>query len=141
MIKRVIIPGFAAGIIMMLAGIGLSMAYNLVFPSLKSEYTDTYLFRSWDDPVMSLYFVHPILVALLLAWIWDKTKTVFPVSASSMKKALIFTSIYWLFSICGMIITYSSFQISLLMVSSWTLSAFIQGIIGSMVIVGLNPDR
>jgi len=140
MIKKIITPGFAAGLVMMLIGIILSKGYNFILPSLQAEYENSHLFRPWSDPLMSLYFVHPVLIGLLLAWIWDKTKTVFPYSASAMKKAAIFTLIYSLFSICGMIMTYSSFPVSLLMVSSWTLSVFIQGIIGTMIIVGLNPE-
>jgi len=140
MTKKVITPGLAAGLVMMLAGIGLSRLYTIVFPTLESEYTDSYLFRPWTDPIMSLYFVHPFLVGLLLAWIWDKTKTAFPYSFSSMEKTITFASVYWLFSICGMIMTYSSFPVSLLMVASWTFTVLIEGALGALVLVGLNPE-
>ncbi len=140
MTKKVIIPGLAAGVAMMLIGIGLSRLYTILFPTLVAEYSNTYLFRPWTDPIMLLYFVHPFLVGLLLALIWDKTKTVFPYSQSSMRRAFTFASFYWMFSICGMLMTYSSFPVSLLMVTSWTLSAFIEGAIAALVLVGLNPE-
>jgi len=138
MIKKVITPGLAAGVVMLVAGIALSRLYTVIFPALETEYTNAYLFRPWTDPVMSLYFVHPFLVGLLLAWIWDQTKSLFPSSLSPTKKAFRFASFYWMFSICGMLITYSSFPVSLLMVGSWPISTFIEGLLGSMVIVRLN---
>lgn len=138
MIKRVIIPGLIIGIVMLLMGMALSRAYTMAFPQLESQYEDSYLFRPWSDPLMSLFFVHPILVGLVLAWIWDKVKGLFPATQSGWEKALRFALIYAVFSACGMLITYSTFPVSLLMMSSWTLSVFVEGVIGSWILSKLN---
>lgn len=139
--RKIIMPGLVAGIAMLVTGVSLSWIYNRIFPQLANEYSDEYLFRPWSDPVMLWFFVHPIAVALLLAWIWDKVKDLFPSVLSSGEKAIRFALIYSIFSACGMLITYSTFPVSLLMVGSWLLSVFIEGIIGTWLLAKLNPSN
>ena len=138
MTKKIIVPGIASAVIMLAVGMALSKAYTTVFPELAKEYANPALFRPWSDPVMSWYFVYPILVGPLLAWIWDETKSAFPETLSRRQKAVRFGLIYWLFSVCGMLMTYSSFPVSLLMVGSWTLSVLVEGMIASLILSKLN---
>lgn len=141
MIKRIVLPGLVVGIVMLSVGILLSMAYMILFPGLRDEYTDSSLFRTMTDPRMRMYFVHPILVGLLLSWIWDKTKDTFSQKLPGWQKGVRFAMIYTLFSLCGMLITYSTFPVSLLMVSTWAINTFIEGMIGSLLLSAFNESK
>jgi hypothetical protein len=138
--KRVVLSGMIAGIGMLIINVVLSSAYTVFFPTLQREYENGYLFRSWSDPVMSIYFVHPILAGLFLAWIWDKTKSLFG-GLKWWSGGYKFGLIYWLFSVMGMIMTYSSFQVSLLLVGSWTVSILIEGVLTGLLFAKLNPMK
>jgi hypothetical protein len=138
MAKKVIVPGLVAGILMLVVALALGWVYNAIFPGLQNEYTNPNLFRSWSDPLVSWYFVHPFLVGLLLAWIWNKTKVLFATTLTPLQQAVRFASIYWVFSVCGMIMTYSSFPVSLLMVGTWTASILFEGLAASFLLAKLN---
>ena len=123
--KKVVIPALVAAIGMIAAGIVISYLFNLLFPSLKAEYQNTLLFRPWKDPLMYLMFIQPFLLAVALTWGWDKIKTLF--QGTIGRKAFNFTLIMLVISILpGMLMSVSSFQISVLMTLTWTISSFFQ---------------
>jgi len=130
--KKIIVPGLAAGLLMLLVSLLLTPILYLVFPGLPAEYQTPGLFRPWSDPLMSLIFVHPILLGLILAWVWDQVK-------SAVGNGLKFGVGVWLIaSVPGMFISYSSFYLSLAMITSWTLLALVQLIFAGMVYARLN---
>jgi len=123
--KKVVIPALVAAIGMIAAGIVISYLFNFLFPSLKAEYQNTLLFRPWKDPLMYLMFIQPFLLAVALAWGWDKIKTLF--QGALGRKAFNFTLVYLVIAIVpGMLMSVSSFQISVLMTLTWTISSFFQ---------------
>lgn len=130
--KKIISTGLIVGAIMLIASLAVSWIFGYFFPGVKAEYENTGLFRPWSDPKMSLYFLHPFLAAFLLAWFWDKTKIVF-------KNGVNFGVFYWIIaSIPGMFISYSSFQVSFLMILEWTLAGLIQAILAGLVLEKMN---
>lgn len=135
--KKVIISGLIAALGMFAAGIAIGLLLNLLLPSVKAEYESTGMFRSWDDPIMYVYFLQPFLLSIALAWVWNKVNSLF--NGSIMKKALYYALIYWFVAaIPGMIMTVSSFKISILMTLSWTISSFFQAWIASLIIIRMN---
>jgi hypothetical protein len=87
---------------------------------------------------MSLYFLYPFILGVILAFIWDKTKDLIK-DKKIVKRALKFAFYYWLVSsIPGMFITYSSFVVSLPMVISWSVSGFIQAFVAAIVLAKFN---
>lgn len=135
--KKIIIPGLIAGLLMLVAAIVVGYAFNFVFPSLKGEYENTVMFRPWDDPVMYVWFVQPFLLAFVLAWIWDKVKLMF--QGSLAKRVFYFALIYWMVAIIpGMLMSISSFKISVLMTLTWTLSSLIQAWMAAWIIIRMN---
>lgn len=67
---------------------------------------------------MLMYFGHPFILGLALSYLWEKIK---------VKDPLEFAKLYFLVAtIPGMFISLSSFQVSLLMVVTWTISGFVQ---------------
>jgi len=139
MFKKIVLPGLLAGIAMLVTGICVSALVTAIFPSLKSQYTNTQLFRAMDDPMMTLYFIHPFFLGMVLAWIWNDVKTIFS-GQSIMASAWKFAIRYWFVSVSGMIISYSSFQISFIMVGSWTVSILVESIVVAFILAKLNPS-
>ncbi len=123
--KRTISVGLLAGLVLLLVGLALNAAISRVAPSLQAEYENAAVFRSWSDPLMSLYFLYPFLFGVLLAWVWRR---VTPLQISWNRFA---GAVFLVFTIPGMLITYASFQVSLSMVLSWTLSGLIDAVIAS----------
>ena len=134
--KKILIPGLVAGVAMLIAGMIVSQLINLAFPALMEEYKAA-LFRPWEDPLMSLYFAHPFVVGLALAFVWDKVKGL--LSGGPLKRATNFALAYFIVAtIPGMLISYSSFPLSILMILSWTLSSLIQAWTAGLVLAKLN---
>ncbi len=130
--KKAILFGLLVGVLLLAVGMGLNFLLNALFPQLVAEYGNVAIFRPWDDPKMSLFFIYPFLVAILLAFTWAKCKTAF--QGSVFKKGLTFGFIYFAIAIIpGMLMSYSSFQVSALLVGSWTLSGLLDGIIAGLI--------
>ena len=88
---------------------------------------------------MSLFFLYPFVLGFVLAWVWDKTKKLFE-AKSEFERACKFGGAYWVIAgIPGMLITYSSFQVSLLMVLAWTISGFVEAVVAGFIFVKKNP--
>jgi len=125
----------SVGIIMLIISMALSMLLTMTFPSLQAEY-ETPAFRPWDDPLMSLFFLYPIVLGIVLTYLWFKTR-------SSWKNGLDFGIAFGiLMSVPMFIVNYSSFNFSLLMVGSWTVFGFINVLVAGMVLEklgGLTP--
>jgi hypothetical protein len=134
--KKVILPGLLAGLTMLVISMLLTQVNNIILPDLQTEYTNPALFRPWSDPLMSLIFVEPFIVGLILAWLWHQTKCL--IKSPGLQKGLKFGLIYGVIGMPGMIMSYSSFPISLTMTLSWTVSGFIQVIGAGLVLAKLN---
>lgn len=129
--KNKYLLGISVGIILLVTTMVFSMILESVFPGLKAEY-ETAAFRPWEDPLMSLFFLYPIVLGLFLACIWTKTR-------KSWKSGLEFGLLFGLFlSIPMFIVNYSSFTFSLLMVGSWTIVGFLNAIIAGLALEKLE---
>ena len=136
--KKFIVPGLVAGVVMLIVGMLVGQLLHMIFPQLIAEYQNPNLFRPWDDPLMSIYFAHPFIVALALAWVWGKVKGL--ISGSLGSKATHFALGYWVVAtIPGMVISYASFPLSLLIICTWTISSLVQAICAGLVFAKMNP--
>ncbi|HLG34309.1 MAG TPA: hypothetical protein VI757_05460 [Bacteroidia bacterium] len=125
--KKIIPAGLIAGAIMLAAGMFTGFVFQLAVPSIRNEYQNANLFRPWSDPLMSLYFIHPFLVGVIMAWLWSKTKDLIQ-GTTPGQKGMRFGMIYFLISVPGMLISYSSFPISIALTLSWTFAILVQGL-------------
>lgn len=131
--KKIFVPGFVAGLVNLVVGVILSQFYNFVSPAIAGEYTNIALFRLWSDPLMSLFFLYPFVLGLVLAWVWDETRKLFE-GKSAFERACKFGFAYWIAAtVPGMFITYSSFQVSLGLVLSWTLTGLVEAIVAGWI--------
>jgi len=122
-----IIIGGVSGVIMLSISVLITQFFETIFPLLKSEYTNSHLFRPWSDPLMSVYYIVPFLTGIILVWIWDSIKEIIP--GSKIVKGIRFGLGYWITTLPGMIMTYSSFSLSFIIVLSWTITTLAQSII------------
>lgn len=134
--KKIILPGLLVGLVNFIASMLVSKIFGVVFPALNAEYQNTNLFRPWTDPLMLLFFVYPFLLGIILAWFWEKTKTIF---GSDLKGGLKFGLAYWVVaSVPGMFVTYTSMPYSLTMVISWLAAGLVEGLLAGIIFAKLN---
>lgn len=133
--KRVVLPGVVAGIVILVLGMMVSYGFMLL-PTVAADY-NTNIMRSWQDPLMLLFFLHPFIQGVILAWIWNKAKGLF--KGSVYEKGLQFGFAIWLIaSVPGMFATYTSFQLSLLTVLSWLIGGLVSSIAAGMLFAKMN---
>lgn len=117
--------GIIAGIVLLIVGMGFNWLFGVIFPSLMTEYQNTAIFRPWDDPLMTAYFGYPFILGIVLAYLWDKVKANNPLE---------FAKLYFVIAtIPGMFISYTSFQLSPLMILTWTLVGLLQAYVAGVV--------
>lgn len=125
--KKIFLSGLILGAVLLVVSLISNQLSYFLFPGLKAEYQNPALFRPWTDPAMQLFFLHPFILGVILTWLWSKLKNSF---GNSFKFALA----YWLITLPGMFISYSSFPISLTMVISWSLSGLLQSLVAGVVL-------
>ena len=130
--KKVIPIGLLAGLLILIVGMLISQLFQLAAPELKSEYENTELFRSMNDPIMSLFYIHPFVLGMFFSWVWNLTKRLF-MQQHIWQRGSVFGVIYWLTTLPGMLISFSSFQVSLTMVVSWSLAALVEGVLAGIL--------
>jgi membrane protease YdiL (CAAX protease family) len=134
--KRIIWPGLLAGLLMLIIGFIVSWIFGLIFPGLMAEY-ESGIFRAWEDPLMMLYFLYPFVLGVCYAWVWGLSKDKF--KGTVWQRGAKFGLFLWIvFSIPGMLITYSSFVVSLLMIISWLVMGLVNGIVAGWIFAKLN---
>lgn len=135
--KKIIFPGLLAGLAMLLVSMASMPFWNAVFPTLQKEYMNPSVFRPWSDPLMSVMFLHPVVLGFILAWIWDNVHGA--IKAKGYQKGLWFGFAFWMASsVPGMLISYSSFIISFAMIISWTLTGLVQVLCAGLIFNKLN---
>ncbi len=136
--NKILVQGLITGVAMLLVSLVFSFSAGFIFPSLTAEYVNEAIFRPWSDPLMQMFFAYPFVLGIILAFVWDKVKN--SVAGKTItSRGLNFGLIYFMATTMpGMFITYSSFQVSLVLVMSWTLSGFIEAVVAGWVLAKLN---
>ena len=130
--KKVVKYGLIAGILMAVSGMLLSFLFGIIFPSINAVYQDTMIFRAMNDPLMSLFWLYPIVLGFVFSFIWDKTRKLFK-QKKVCKKAMSFAWMYFLVAaVPAFLINVSSFNLPILMVLTWTFMSFVNGLVGGL---------
>jgi len=131
--------GLIAGLIMLIISFVMTIILNLIFPQITLEYS-TQMYRSWNDPLMLLFYLHPFILGLILSWVWQLTSLI--MKGDDITKAVKFTFAYIIIAqIPGMYITFASMNVSLLMIMGWILTNLIQILCGSIIISKMNKKK
>jgi hypothetical protein len=133
--KKIIFSGLLAGLLLLvLSVIGL---YGTVwlFPSLAVQYFAPTFDRQSERAV--LYFAHPFVAGLALAWFWDRCKRLF--TGSFLGRGIEFGLLYWLVAVFPMMwLIYSTIDVSLALAASWLVFGLLQGIAAGLLLEKMN---
>ncbi|MGE5042418.1 MAG: hypothetical protein ACM3IJ_05990 [Candidatus Levyibacteriota bacterium] len=134
---RIFLQGILAGAVIFVVSFAFSFLLQFLLPNLQQEYVNS-MFRPWTDPLMSLYYVYPFILGIILSFLWTKVKPLFK-DKSFWKRGAKFGLLYWVASsIPGMFITYSSFNVSLTMVVVWSIGGLLEGIAAGILLARVN---
>lgn len=134
--KKIFWTGLFAGISMVIVNMILTPLFNFIFPGLKESYMNP-VFRPWEDPIMMLFFLYPIILGFGLSWVWEKTKNLF--LGSFWNRGLNFGFAYFVVAgIPAFLINFSSFNLPFFMILSWTIMGLINGLVAGLVLAKFN---
>lgn len=120
--------GVIAGVVILIIGFILNWLFSIIFPSLAQEYQSG-IFRPWTDPLMMAFFLHPFIVGIILAYFWELISVQLK-GESKAVKAWQFAKLYFVIAtIPGMFVSYTSFQVSFIMILTWTVMGFVQAFV------------
>ena len=107
-----------------------------VFPGLANEYFSE-TFRPGSNNAI-LYYLHPIILAFMLAWFWDRFKGEF--KGNAVLRGIELGVVYGLIAIVpAMLINYSAFDISLTLALTWLAYGITQGVIAGVIFGLMDP--
>jgi hypothetical protein len=133
--RKIFFSGLVTGVALLLLSIIGLYATIWLFPRLAVQYFDPQ-FDSQSERAI-LYFTHPFVVGLALAWFWDRCKSLF--TGSFPRRAIEFGLLYWLVAIFPMMwLIYSTINVSLALVGSWLLFGLLQGIAAGLILEKMN---
>ena len=134
MCKKIIWPGLFVGVIALVLNMIVNYAFMLI-PSVKADYYSGFM-RSWQDPLMMVFFLYPFILGIVFAWLWDTTKSSFK---GKMRGCYFGWILFFLTTVPGMFITYTSFNLSFLTILGWTISGLLTAKIAGFVLAWMNP--
>ncbi len=134
--KKIIISGIIAGVVLLVFSVvGLYLTIFL-FPDLALQYYNP-AFNEGSGRYL-LYFIHPFIISMALAWFWERFKGV--LSGSFITRGIEFGVIYALIAIFPMLwLVFSAMSVSMAIVASWLVFGLLQGVIAGLICEKVNP--
>ena len=134
--KKILITGLIAGCILFVLSYGGLFLGVRFFPSLFVAYNNP-LFNS-DGSRDVLFYLHAFIISFALSWFWDRFKVLF--KGTLMMRGLEFGLVYSIIALLPVMwISFSSLDITVVMVVSWFLYGLTQAIIAGLVFAKINP--
>ena len=134
--KKIITSGLIAGIVLLILSVLALYATIWFFPNLAAQYYDP-AFDNQSGRYM-IYYAHPFVIALALAWFWDRFKIT--LKGSFVTKGIEFGLIYALVAILPVMwLTYSALSVSIEMDAAWLVFGLLQGVVAGLVFEKTNP--
>lgn len=134
--KKVFISGIVAGIVLLVLSFAALYLTILFFPGLALEYYDP-AFRM-NDNLSALYYIHPFLLGLALAWFWERFKGV--LTGGFTMRGIEFGIIYSLIATLPVMwLIYSAMNVTLDLVLTWFIYGLVQSIIAGLICEKMNP--
>ncbi len=134
--KKILITGLIAGCILFVLSYGGLFLGVRFFPKLFVAY-DNPLFNS-DGNRDVLFYMHAFIISFALSWFWDRFKVLF--KGTLLMRGLEFGLVYSVIALLPVMwISFSSLDITVVMVLSWFLYGLAQAIIAGLVFAKINP--
>jgi hypothetical protein len=134
--KKVLKSGLIAGIILFIVSYGgLYLTIRFV-PILFVAYNNP-LFNS-DGSRDILFYSHAFIISFALAWFWERFKGLF--HGPFLLRGLEFGFVYAMVALLPVMwITFSSLDITLIMVVSWFVYGLFQAVVAGIIFAKINP--
>lgn len=134
--RKVLINGIITGVILLVVSIALLFITVRIMPALAWEYFGPSFNTEGDRDF--LFYIHPFLIGIALAWLWNRVKSVFTGNwiLKGMEMGLMYALVA---TLPAMWITFSAINISVEMVLTWFLYGLFQAIISGLILARLNP--
>lgn len=134
--KKIVISGLIAGVILFIISYGGLYLAIKFFPQLFIEYNNP-LFNS-DGSRDLLFYLHAFIIAMALSWFWERFKGLF--RGGFLVRGLEFGMVYAVVALLPVMwITFSAMDITFSMVASWFLYGFVQSVVAGVVLAWRNP--
>jgi hypothetical protein len=135
--KKALIAGFTAGIVLLVMSLALFFLQVKVFPDLANLYWSD-MFRWSDASTDWMFYAHPFIVSFALKWFWERYKDVF--TGGSILKAFEVSLVYGIIAMVPVLwMTYSAMNIPLILVLTWLVYGVLQAFVAGLVFSLLNP--
>ena len=134
--KKVLFSGIVAGISLFIISYGgLILAIKFV-PELFVVYNNP-LFNS-DGSRDVLFYLHAFIISFALSWFWERFKSLF--GGNFLLRGVEFGFVYAIVALLPVMwITFSSLDITIVMVLSWFFYGFLQAVIAGLIFAKINP--
>lgn len=134
--KKIIIPGLLAGLVMLVLNMAISYFF-MRYPSVSADYLNPSIMRPFSDSLTTLFFLSYFVQGIILAWVWERTKSLLP--GTAWARAYQFGFAIWIIAtVPGMLLTYGSFPLAPLTIISWTIAGLVGAVAAGYVYVKLN---
>jgi hypothetical protein len=134
--KRVVISGLIAGIILLLLNILGLYTTIWLFPGIATQYFSP-AFNAQPGRYI-FYYTHPFVISMALAWFWNRFKDV--LKGSYLTRGITFGLVYVLIAIFPMLwLIYSAMDVTIAIVLTWLAFALVQGVVAGLVFEKINP--
>lgn len=134
--KKVLIAGFTAGLVLLALSLGLTYLSIYVLPKITEEYFSP-VFRQ-SGSIDWMYFTHPFIVSFALKWFWERYKDVF--KGSAVLKAFEVALVYGIVAMVPLLwLTFSAIDVSLPIVLTWLVYGILQAFVAGIIFAKLNP--
>ncbi len=134
--KKVLISGLVAGIILFVISYGGLYLAIRFFPQLFLDYNNP-LFNS-DGSRDVMFYLHAFIISMALSWFWERFKGLF--KGVFVLRGIEFGLVYAIVALLPVMwITFSAMDITISMVASWFLYGFIQAVVAGIVLARINP--
>lgn len=126
-----------AGVLVLIASVGILYGSITFFPALMEEYYNS-VFRSNSFTTDLLFYVHPFILSAAMFWFWEITKELF--TGSLLVRAYKVGVSYGLIAMVPVLwLTFSAIDVSPLMVFTWVAYGVLQAFIACLVFAKRNP--
>ena len=134
--KKVLKSGLIVGVILFIVSYGGLFLTIRYVPELFVVYNNP-LFES-DGSRDFLFYSHAFIISFALAWFWERFKGLF--HGSFVLRGLEFGVVYSMVALLPVMwITFSSLDITLVMVLSWFFYGLFQAVVAGILFAKINP--
>lgn len=129
--KKTILPIIIAGIAVLVASLTILYSAIQFFPLIMEEYYND-VFRASSFETDWLFYAHPFVLSASLKWFWERYKEVF--RGGDILRAIEVGLVYGIVAMLPVLwLTFSAFNISLIMVITWLVYGIIEATIAGFV--------